>query len=134
MPSYSETRDRVETYFDQTATETWAKLTSDAPVSRIRETVRQGRDRMRGIMLDTLGDVKGKTVLDAGCGTGAMTRELADRGAEVVACDISPALINIAETRLPERLKGHVRFEACDMLQTNLGAFDHVVAMDRLIY
>jgi magnesium-protoporphyrin O-methyltransferase len=28
------TRDRVETYFDRTATRTWERLTSDAPVSR----------------------------------------------------------------------------------------------------
>ena len=38
--AYETTRDRVETYFRRTATRTWEQLTSDAPVSRIRETVR----------------------------------------------------------------------------------------------
>jgi magnesium-protoporphyrin O-methyltransferase len=28
MPDYSLTRDRVETYFDRTATQTWERLTS----------------------------------------------------------------------------------------------------------
>ena len=36
MSSYVQTRTRVETYFDQTATRTWERLTSDAPVSRVR--------------------------------------------------------------------------------------------------
>jgi hypothetical protein len=40
-------------------------------------------------------------VLDAGCGTGAMTEELARRGAEVVAIDISPQLVDIAEKAHP---------------------------------
>ena len=33
---YLRTRNRVETYFDSTATKTWERLTSDAPVSGIR--------------------------------------------------------------------------------------------------
>ena len=45
--SYNQTLSRVETYFDKTATKTWERLTSDAPVSRIRQTVRAGRDQMR---------------------------------------------------------------------------------------
>jgi hypothetical protein len=32
----------------------WERLTSDAPVSRIRQTVREGRDRMRATMLARL--------------------------------------------------------------------------------
>ncbi|MEM8980284.1 MAG: magnesium protoporphyrin IX methyltransferase [Pseudomonadota bacterium] len=134
MSTYSETRSRVETYFDDTATETWARLTSDAPVSRVRATVRAGRDRMRDVMLETLGDVQGMRVLDAGCGTGAMTEELAKRGAEVVACDISPALVDIAQKRLPDHLSGQVTWHAGDMLSPDLGTFDRVVAMDSLIY
>ncbi|MEM8802227.1 MAG: magnesium protoporphyrin IX methyltransferase [Pseudomonadota bacterium] len=132
--SYEATKSRVETYFDSTATRTWERLTSDAPVSRIRETVRQGRDRMRALMLSRLPrDLNGARVLDAGCGTGAMSAELARRGAEVVGVDISPQLIGIAEARLPGDLRARVQFEAGDMLAQR-GWFDHVVAMDSLIY
>lgn len=134
-PTYGATRDRVEEYFDRTATKTWERLTSDAPVSGIRQTVREGRDRMRAIMLSRLpSDLTGKRVLDAGCGTGAMTEELARRGAEVVAIDISPALVEIATKRLPEGLAPQVTFTSGDMLSPDLGSFDHVMAMDSMIY
>lgn len=133
--SYDRTRARVEDYFDRTATRTWERLTSDAPVSRIRQTVRAGRDEMRALMLSRLPrDLTGRRVLDAGCGAGQMTAELALRGAEVVAADISPSLVDIARDRLPERLQNQVTFHAGDMLDPSLGRFDHVVAMDSLIY
>jgi magnesium-protoporphyrin O-methyltransferase len=52
--TYVEKRGTVQTYFDVTAADTWAKLTSDAPVSRIRATVRKGRDQMRSTLLSWL--------------------------------------------------------------------------------
>jgi len=73
-------------------------------------------------------------VLDAGCGTGAMTEALALRGARVVAADISPRLVAIAQDRLPEALRAQVTFHAGDMTDPALGAFDAVLAMDSLIY
>ena len=133
--SYELTRDRVEHYFDRTATKVWERLTSDAPVSRIRETVRKGRDQMRDKLLSALpADLNGVRVLDAGCGAGQMTHELAMRGAEVTAVDISPSLVRIAEERLPNTLKSRVTFTSGDMLSADLGSFDHVIAMDSLIY
>ena len=89
MTQYAATRDRVEHYFDRTATKVWERLTSDAPVSGVRATVRAGRDRMRALMLAQLpDDLRGARILDAGCGTGAMAVELAQCGADVVAVDI----------------------------------------------
>lgn len=135
MPAYDQTLGRVEDYFDRTATKTWERLTSDAPVSKVRETVRKGRDRMRAIMLDQLPeDLTGMRVLDAGCGTGTATIEMASRGAEVVAIDISPSLVEIARKRMPDGLVGSVKFTSGDMLDPALGTFDHVIAMDSLIY
>jgi len=134
-PTYGATRARVEDYFDRTATRTWERLTSDAPVSKIRQTVREGRDRMRAIMLSRLpGDLAGARVLDAGCGAGQMTAELAGRGAEVVAVDISPQLVDIARTRMPQNVAHRVTFASGDMLSPDLGRFDYVLAMDSLIY
>ena len=133
--SYAATRARVETYFDRTATRVWDRLTSDAPVSRIRETVRRGRDDMRARMLARLPeDLRGARVLDAGCGTGMMTQELARRGADVLAVDISPQLVEIAARRLPEDLQDKVTLTAGDMLDPGHGRFDYVMAMDSLIY
>lgn len=135
MTTYDQTRGRVEEYFDRTATRTWERLTSDAPVSRIRETVRQGRDRMRATMLGQLPqDLTGRRVLDAGCGTGLASIALAQRGAEVVAVDISPSLVEIAAQRTPDDLRDRISYRAGDMLDAGLGQFDHVIAMDSLIY
>lgn len=133
---YQERKGRIENYFDRTAMEAWSRLTSDAPVGRIRATVRAGRDRMRGTLLGWLPeDLRGKRLLDAGCGTGSLAVEAARRGAEVVAVDVAPNLIQIARERAPRDLApGRVRFEAGDMMDPSLGDFDHVVAMDSLIH
>lgn len=40
----------------------------------------------------------GMTVLELGCGTGYFTRELARSGAEIVAIDVSPELLEIAKS------------------------------------
>ncbi len=134
MATYTATRDRVEHYFDRSATKTWERLTSDAPVSGIRATVRAGRDRMRALMLAQLPeDLRGARILDAGCGTGAMAVELAERGATVVAADVSPELIKIAQDRVPSQLLG-ITWHAGDMMDPALGTFDHIVAMDSMIY
>ncbi|KXX65870.1 magnesium protoporphyrin IX methyltransferase [Marichromatium gracile] len=134
--SYQQRRSQIKTYFDRTASEAWSKLTSDAKVSRIRETVRAGRDDMRNTLLSWLpGDLAGKRLLDAGCGTGMLSVEAARRGAEVCAIDVAPSLIEVARERLPADLgPGVVHFEAGDMLDPAHGRFDHVVAMDSLIH
>lgn len=132
---YLSTRSRLETYFDRTALAAWEALTSDAPVSRIRRTVREGRDRMRETILGRLpADLSGARVLDAGCGTGQMAVELARRGAHVTAVDISPQLIGIARQRVPQDLAHRIAFAAGDMLDPAHGRFDFAVAMDSLIH
>ena len=133
--SYQERRSQIENYFDRTAVTAWEKLTSDAPVGRIRATVRAGRDRMRATLLSWLGeDLRGKRILDAGCGTGALAVEAARRGAQVVAIDLSPTLVNLARARIPADVAHLVEFHSGDMLAPALGHFDHVVAMDSIIH
>jgi magnesium-protoporphyrin O-methyltransferase len=138
MPTttYIERRGQLEDYFDRTAVEAWKRLTSDAPVGRIRATVRAGRDRMRATLLDCLPrDLTGRRLLDAGCGTGALAIEAARRGAHVVAIDLSPTLVDLAHERSARDFgSGHVEFRVGDMLDPALGEFDHVVAMDSLIH
>jgi len=134
--TYIERRSKIETYFDRTAAAAWSRLTSDAPVSGIRATVRAGRDRMRNTLLSFLPeDLTGCRLLDAGCGTGALAVEAAMRGADVTAIDLSPTLIELAKERLPDTLgKGKIIFIAGDMIDDKLGKFDHVVAMDSVIH
>ena len=137
MPTttYVERRGQLETYFDRTAVDTWSRLTSDAPVGRIRATVRAGRDGMRSKLLDWLPqDLRGARVLDAGCGAGQLAIELARRGASVLAVDLSPTLVGLAGERTPADLPGRIDFHVGDMLDPAYGEFDHVVAMDSLVH
>ncbi|MGA1694335.1 MAG: magnesium protoporphyrin IX methyltransferase [Burkholderiaceae bacterium] len=152
---YTDRRSQIEHYFDRTAVQAWARLTSDAPVSGVRATVRKGRDEMRRLIGSWIGDepghtdgreiapssppvvqrIRGRRVLDAGCGTGMLAIDLARQGARVTAVDLSPNLVQLARERLPEDLGGgSVTFFAGDMLDEQLGLFDHVVAMDSLIH
>jgi magnesium-protoporphyrin O-methyltransferase len=133
--TYERRRSELETYFDRTAAQAWARLTSDAPVSRIRATVRDGRDRMRATLLSWLPeDLTGRRLLDAGCGTGAVAVEAARRGADVIAVDLAGTLLGLARTRIPAELAHRVSFIPGDMLDPSFGRFDHVVAMDSLIH
>ena len=133
--TYEQRRGEIEHYFDRTAVAAWEKLTSDAPVGRIRQTVRAGRDEMRATLLSWLGhDLAGKRILDAGCGTGALAVEAARRGASVVAIDLSPTLVDLARSRIPPDVADRVTFLSGDMLDEALGEFDHVVAMDSIIH
>ena len=134
--TYLRQRDRIEHYFDRTAADTWARLTSTAPVSGVRATVRAGRDQMRATLLSYLPqDMRGLRVLDAGCGTGALAVEAAKRGAQVLAIDLSPTLVALARERTPADIgEGHIDFRSGDMFDAALGEFDYVVGMDSLIH
>jgi len=133
--TYLSRRGEIETYFDRTAAQAWARLTSDAPLGRIRASVRAGRDRMRETLLSWLpDDLTGRRILDAGCGTGALAIAAARRGAQVVAIDLSPTLIALASERVPAELARRVLFVSGDMLGEDLGTFEHVVLMDSLIH
>jgi magnesium-protoporphyrin O-methyltransferase len=138
MPAltYEKRRGEIETYFDRTAMAAWAKLTSDARLSGIRATVRAGRDNMRNTLLSWLPeDMRGMRLLDAGCGTGALALAAAERGAEVIAIDLSPQLVALAASRAAEYpAAARISFRSGDMLDAALGYFDYVVAMDSIIH
>ena len=54
----------------------------------------------RPATLSLLPEVKGKRVLDAACGPGVYSEWLLSRGAEVVAVDASPKMVELARQRL----------------------------------
>ena len=137
--NYIERRSEIENYFDRTAAKAWERLTSNAPVGRIRASVRAGRDEMRNTLLSWLPqDMRGLRLLDAGCGTGALALEAMQRGAEVVAIDLSPTLVQLGRERnatlQPNGRGGSIEYRSGDMLDDALGEFDHVVAMDSVIH
>jgi SAM-dependent methyltransferase len=61
------------------------------------------------------GDVNGRTVLDAGCGTGYLSKKLHDRGARVTGIDFAERMIEIARTHHPDL---DFRVDSCAQLAT----------------
>ena len=77
---------------------------------------------------EALGDVRGRDVLDLGCGTGRHTAWLAEAGARVTAVDFSAGMLEEARRKVPS---GSVRFIVHDLHQPlPLGdaTFDAVVS------
>jgi ubiquinone/menaquinone biosynthesis C-methylase UbiE len=82
----------------------------------------------RPATIELLGDVHGKRVLEVGCGSGPVTEWLVGRGAEVVACDVSAAMLEIARSRIGDRaeLRHHDLAEPLTFLEN--ASVDLVVA------
>ena len=81
-------------------------------------------------LLEALGPLPGLRVLELGCGRGNLTLELLQRGADVVALDLSAAMVDLARGRA-ERFQPEAtaRFVAAPVEDTGLqsGSFDRVV-------
>src|SRR3954453_21067187 len=57
--------------------------------------------------------LQGRRLLDVGCGTGKSFMPMLPRGWEVIGCDISPAMLELAR----EKAGGGVRLPVPDMLE-----------------
>lgn len=69
------------------------------------------------------GNVHGKRVLDAGCGTGYLSISLALEGAEVIGVDLSPKMIEEATSLAVEKdSNARFRIDSCEELHTIPGA------------
>lgn len=73
----------------------------------------------RPATLELIGDIAGKRALEAGCGPGFYVAELLARGAEVVACDASARMIELARARVAggAELRVHSLEEPFDWLE-----------------
>ena len=131
--TYLAKRARLENYFNEVSSDAWDKLTSNEPVSFVRQLVREGREKMQTAIIEKLPkDLKGTRILDAGCGTGVLSRMLDEKGAEVVGVDISEKLIEVAKNR--SSLNKNIEYFAGDMKEQSFGNFDYIIAMDSLIH
>src|SRR5919202_121145 len=79
-------------------------------------------------LLALLGDVRGRRVLDAGCGEGYLARILAARGARVTGIDLSPRLIALARAK---DTAGAIEYRVADLsapLPADAGRFDAIAS------
>lgn len=81
----------------------------------------------RPAMLALAGDVAGRRILDAGCGSGPLSAALRDRGAVVTGIDASAGMLALARRRLGDDVALHV-VDLSDRLPFDDDAFDDVVA------
>jgi SAM-dependent methyltransferase len=86
-----------------------------------------GRQRWKRRVQMLSGNLRpGMAILEIGCGTGYFTRELTQRGADIVAIDVSPDLLEIAKAKYSAP---NVRYEiqnACALTYAD-AMFDSVV-------
>jgi 2-polyprenyl-3-methyl-5-hydroxy-6-metoxy-1,4-benzoquinol methylase len=115
-------RSRVEKAWDRNA-RVWSEHINDGTDLVRRYLIEPGLAR-------ALGDIRGRRVLDAGCGEGLYSRWLAKRGARVTGVDFSKALIDIARAEEERRPLG-IRYRVGDLMaRGGMGRekFDVVVA------
>jgi SAM-dependent methyltransferase len=102
--------------------------------------VRAGHDVYREYynnpaMLNFIGDLSGREVLDAGCGEGYQTRILASRGARMTGIDLSPKMIELAREE-ERRHPAGIRYEVASFTDMSIFAdasFDAVVSFMALM-
>ncbi|WP_336205986.1 class I SAM-dependent methyltransferase [Nonomuraea sp. LPB2021202275-12-8] len=81
----------------------------------------------RPAMLELAGDVTGRRILDAGCGSGPLFSALRDRGAIVTGIDASAGMLELARRRLGDDADLRVA-DLASPLPFPDGAFDDVIA------
>jgi SAM-dependent methyltransferase len=82
----------------------------------------------RPALLALLGDLKGKRVLDAGCGAGPLAHAMLARGATVTGLEISESMVKLARERLGRQATVHVADLAQPLTMCGDAAFDLVAA------
>jgi len=115
-------------YTQNDSTEGWNR-NADSWHRNFGENDPNRRDLLDPIILETLGDVEGRRILDAGCGDGYLSRKLAERRAVVTAVDCSPRMLAYAraeEEREPLSITYHNADIASMPFLAN-GSFEAVV-------
>ena len=87
-----------------------------------RERADLGQDALLSRLLELLGDVAGREVLDAACGEGFLARVLATRGAHVTGIDCSARLIALARDKDPQHA---IAYHLADLSQPLPALADH---------
>jgi ubiquinone/menaquinone biosynthesis C-methylase UbiE len=82
---------------------------------------------MRPAIVNLAGDVAGRRILDAGCGSGPIAAALRDRGATVTGFDSSAGMLELARRRLGPDADLHLA-DLASPLPFPDGAFDDVIA------
>jgi len=122
----------MATQTSSAAEDNWPQVYARWRASRIGALT----DRLeRELVLDLLGDVAGRDVLDVGCGDGDLALALWERRARVAGIDASPAMIDAARRRAQAQ-SADIVFELAraEQLPFPNGRFDIVTAVTILCF
>lgn len=130
----------VKEYFNGEGFNRWSKIYGETEdVNPVQKDIRVGHAMTVDKILTWLdgSSVNGKTVCDAGCGTGNLSIPLASRGAMVSGSDISSAMVGEASRKAEAVLAGSdnpmPKFMTSD-LEALDGTYDTVCCVDVLIH
>ena len=73
------------------------------------------KDIIRPVVFQLLGDLQGKDVLDAGCGSGYLTSELAKSATKVVGTDFAPDFVELCTEKYKDQK--NIDFVVQDLMQ-----------------
>jgi SAM-dependent methyltransferase len=115
-----------QAFSDASASKTLSRIRADLKVEEIDsfEGLSEKVDYLRSVPA-FYGNLRGRNLLEMGCGNGWLSRRFAKSGANVWACDISPGMIDIGG-RLAQAAGLDIVFETkiCEELDYPEGFFD----------
>jgi magnesium-protoporphyrin O-methyltransferase len=89
--------ERVHRYFETSGFSRWTAIYGNGDIPPIWKVIRDGHQRALDHVITWVGQDENVTALDAGCGTGTLSIELAEHGYEVDAFDVSAPMIHFAK-------------------------------------
>jgi magnesium-protoporphyrin O-methyltransferase len=102
----SETAKRVHKYFETSGFSRWSAIYGSGDIPPIWKVIRDGHQRTVDKVVEWVTAERLHTALDAGCGTGSLSVNLADHGFEVDAFDVSAPMVHFAKYINSGRTKG----------------------------
>ena len=112
-PFSKRSHDAIEHLDPQSAYGRWAQSYPPRPHNPLMEVE-------HATVIELLPEVRGLTVLDAGCGSGRYLRELGERGARVIGMDLSSAMLDRARETTTRIARADIRALPFDAMSIDL--------------
>ena len=126
----------VKEYFDNEGFSRWNKIYSDSDdVNSVQRNIREGHQQTIDKVLNWVSGESnsGKTLCDAGCGTGSLAIPMASKFKKVFASDISKSMTEEAAARAKQINIKNIEFKVSDMEEIK-GKYDTVTCIDVFIH